>query len=92
MKGNVKAFFDEKRFGFIVGEDGKEYFVHQTEIKDGSTLKEGDEVTFDGEEGEKGPKAVNVSKAGEASEDSSDESSDDSGDESSDESEEKEAA
>ena len=84
MNGNVKAFFDDKHFGFIVGDDGQEYFVHQTAINDGATIKEGDAVTFDGEKGDKGLKAFNVSKAdgdasGDAGDDSSDESSDDSG-------------
>ena len=62
MKGNVKFFNDMKGFGFIAGEDGKEYFVHQTGLKEGVTLHENDAVTFDVEEGDKGPKAVNVAK------------------------------
>lgn len=60
MKGKVKFFNQVKGFGFIAGEDGKEYFVHQTGIKEGVTLHENDEVTFDIEQGDKGPKAVNV--------------------------------
>ena len=63
MKGTVKFFNDMKNFGFIAGEDGKEYFVHQTGLKDGVTLHENDAVTFDVEEGDRGPKAVNVAKA-----------------------------
>ncbi|MFH1641298.1 MAG: cold shock domain-containing protein [Nanoarchaeota archaeon] len=62
MKGNVKFFNDMKGFGFIAGEDGKEYFVHQTALKEGVTLQENDAVTFDVEQGDRGPKAVNVSK------------------------------
>ena len=50
-----------KGFGFIAGEDGKEYFVHMTGIKDGATLKENDPVEFEVEQGDRGPKAVNVS-------------------------------
>ena len=61
MKGKVKFFNNEKGFGFIAGEDNKEYFVHSSGIKEGS-IDENDEVTFDIEEGDKGPKAVNVSK------------------------------
>lgn len=82
MKGTVKTFFDEKRFGFIVADDGQEYFVHQTAITDGSSLKEGDVVNFDPEKGDKGLKAANVSKAdateSNESATASDESSDDS--------------
>ncbi|MFH1052850.1 MAG: cold shock domain-containing protein [Candidatus Woesearchaeota archaeon] len=62
MKGTVKFFNEMKGFGFIAGEDGKEYFVHQTGIKDGVTLNESDSVTFDVEQGDRGPKAVNVNK------------------------------
>ena len=51
-----------KGFGFIAGEDDKEYFVHQTGIKEGVSLNENDSVVFDVEEGDRGPKAVNVSK------------------------------
>ncbi len=62
MKGTVKFFNEMKGFGFIAGEDGKEYFVHKTGLADGVTLNENDPVNFDVEEGDKGPKAVNVSK------------------------------
>ena len=61
MKGTVKFFNEMKGFGFITGEDGKEYFVHQTALQEGVTLNENDAVTFDVEEGDRGPKAVNVS-------------------------------
>jgi len=61
MKGTVKFFNREKRFGFIAGEDNKEYFVHESGVESGS-LNENDEVTFDVEDGDKGPKAVNVKK------------------------------
>ncbi|MGM5487634.1 MAG: cold-shock protein, partial [Nanobdellota archaeon] len=60
MKGNVKFFNDMKGFGFIAGEDGKEYFVHVTGIKEGVTLQDNDAVEFEIEEGNRGPKAVNV--------------------------------
>ena len=62
MKGTVKFFNEGKGFGFIAGEDGKEYFVHKTGIAEGVTLNENDAVTFDVEEGDRGPKAVNVNK------------------------------
>jgi len=63
MKGTVKFFNSNKGFGFISAEDGKEVFVHQSALKSGEILNEGDTVTFDVEKGERGPKAVNVKKA-----------------------------
>ncbi len=60
MKGNVKFFNERKGFGFITAEDGKDYFVHQSGVEDSVTLRENDEVTFDIEQGDRGPKAVNV--------------------------------
>ena len=64
MKGTVKFFNAGKGFGFVKSDDDdKEYFVHQSNIKEGVTLNEGDAVTFDVEEGERGPKAVNVDLA-----------------------------
>jgi CspA family cold shock protein len=57
-KGKVK-FFDEARgFGFIIGDNGQELFVHKTNLK--SEIRENDEVTFDIEDGKKGPSAINV--------------------------------
>ena len=49
-----------KGFGFITGDDGKDYFVHQTGLKAGTALNENDKVKFDVEQGDRGPKAVNV--------------------------------
>lgn len=62
MKGKVKFFNRMKGFGFIASDDGKEYFVHETGLKEGVSLDENDSVTFDVEEGDRGPKAVNVDK------------------------------
>ena len=60
--GVVKWFSDKKGYGFIEQEEGADVFVHHTGI-DGAgfkSLQEGDRVTFDIEEGNKGPSAVNV--------------------------------
>ena len=62
MEGTVKFYNFKKRFGFIAGEDGKDYFLHMTGIVPGERLNENDKVSFDVEEDEKGPKAVNVKK------------------------------
>ena len=71
MNGTVKFFNEGKGFGFIAGEDGKEYFVHKTGLGEGVNLNENDAVTFDVEEGDRGPKAVNVAKGDSGSSESS---------------------
>jgi len=62
MKGKVKFFNESKGFGFIAGEDGKEYFVHNTGLNPGVSITKDDSVTFEIEQGDKGPKASKVSK------------------------------
>jgi len=58
-KGKVKFFNDSKGFGFIKdSESEKEYFVHATGLVD--KVKDGDDVTFELQEGKKGLNAVNV--------------------------------
>ncbi len=61
--GTVKWFNDNKGFGFIEQENGDDVFVHHTAINGSGfkSLNEGDRVTFDIEEGRKGPAAANVS-------------------------------
>jgi CspA family cold shock protein len=61
--GIVKWFNEKKGFGFIEQEDGgSDVFVHHSGINASGfkTLKEGERVSFDIEQGEKGPRAVNV--------------------------------
>ena len=62
--GTVKWFSNQKGYGFITPESGDDVFVHHAEIQGEGykTLEEGQEVEFDIVEGEKGPKASNVTK------------------------------
>ena len=60
--GTVKWFNDQKGFGFIEQENGPDVFVHHSAINASGfkSLREGDRVTFEVEQGQKGPSAVNV--------------------------------
>ena len=62
--GIVKWFNSKKGFGFIQQENGQDLFVHFTAITlDGfRSLNEGDQVSFEVEDSDRGPKAINVSK------------------------------
>ena len=62
LHGIVKWFAPQRGYGFITGDDGKEYFVYFNDIvMDGyKTLSQGQEVTFDTKETERGIAAANV--------------------------------
>ena len=62
INGTVKWFNDRKGFGFIEQENGADVFVHHSAINASGfkSLNEGDRVSFDIEQGQKGPAAANV--------------------------------
>ncbi len=62
LKGTVKWFDGEKGFGFILTDDGKDLFVHYTAINSNGhrTLEQGQNVSFDITEGNRGSQASNV--------------------------------
>ncbi|MCP4376061.1 MAG: cold-shock protein [bacterium] len=63
--GKVKWFNDSKGFGFIEADDGTDVFVHYSDIQNEGfkSLSEGDAVSFEVVQGDKGPRASNVAKA-----------------------------
>ena len=63
MTGKISRLLCEKGFGFIAGEDGQDYFMHRSAVRDGSVfeqLRDGQPVTFDASRGDKGLRAENV--------------------------------
>ena len=65
ITGVVKWYDREKGYGFISCDGGNDVFAHHSQIKDKGPekdLKEGERVTFDIDEAEKGPMAVNIQK------------------------------
>ena len=64
LMGTVKWFSDKKGFGFIQDEEGSDIFVHHSaiEMEGFRTLTEGEPVTFDIIEGDRGPSARNVNR------------------------------
>jgi cold shock protein len=64
-QGKVKWFNAEKGFGFIEREGGDDVFVHFSAIQGEGfkSLEEGQDVTFEVEQGQRGPQATNVNKA-----------------------------
>lgn len=62
MKGKIKWFNSRKGFGFIIDDNGNDIFVHQNDISPGTRLFENDQVEFEKEDSERGPKATKVKK------------------------------
>jgi len=60
MKGKIKWYNDKKGYGFISGNDDKDIFIHNSNVPEGISLKEDDEVEYTIESTDKGLKAVNL--------------------------------
>jgi CspA family cold shock protein len=66
MNGTIKKVTKDRGFGFITAEDGVEYFFHQSELRGGLTfaeLREGQRVSFEVAQSDKGPRAAEVHPA-----------------------------
>ncbi len=62
MKGTIKKVVQQRGFGFIAVENGKDIFFHRSSAADFDSLEEGDSVEFDVEQSPKGERAANVKK------------------------------
>lgn len=64
MDGHIKKIVGERGFGFIAGEDGNDYFFHRDDLRSGgldfTELQPGNSVSFEPQQGPKGPRAVDV--------------------------------
>ena len=67
MEGKVKWYKRDKGYGFIAGDDTKDYFVHSSQVPKFLQLREGDTVSFEPAEGDRGLKAENVKLLSKAS-------------------------
>ena len=65
VNGTVERWLDYRGFGFIKGEDGKDIFVHNSDIEGKNSLTAGEKVEFEVTAGNKGPRAVKVKQISE---------------------------
>ena len=61
--GKVKFYNKEKKYGFITGDDGKDYFFHTSGVSNELYVQDGDKVEFKLMDGDRGQKAVDISPA-----------------------------
>ena len=60
ISGTVKNWNPSKGWGFIEGDDGEDYFLHQSKIRSGQSVSKNSRVKFDVSQGQRGPEAENV--------------------------------
>ena len=68
MNGIIKFFNASKNYGFITGDDGKDFFYHISGVEGEQVLNEGEKVSFEVEQGDRGEKAVKIKKLDDATE------------------------
>tara|TARA_X000000368_G_C22696534_1_gene564902 strand:+ start:410 stop:604 length:195 start_codon:yes stop_codon:yes gene_type:complete len=61
--GKVKFYNKEKKYGFITGDDGNDYFFHSSGVSNELYVQDGDKVEFKVVDGDRGKKAVDISPA-----------------------------
>ena len=61
-RGKLKWFNTDKGFGFIAGDDGQDYFLHHSQIPEGESFAEGEDIDFEVNQTDRGPQAINVKK------------------------------
>ena len=59
--GTVKFFNKSRRYGFIKGDDGEDYFFHESGLSEGIYVQDNDKVEFKVVDGDRGKKAVDIS-------------------------------
>ena len=60
ISGTIKMWKDAEGWGFIEGDDGEDYFVNITNVRQGQTIQMNSRVKFDVNQGQRGPEAENV--------------------------------
>jgi CspA family cold shock protein len=61
QNGTVKFFNKSKRYGFVKGDDGEDYFFHESGLSEGIYVQDNDKVEFKVIDGDRGKKAVEIS-------------------------------
>ena len=60
--GKVKFFNRSKRYGFVAGDDGVDYFFHESMLVDGQQVRDEDKVEFNATDGDRGKQATDISR------------------------------
>ena len=62
IKGKIKFFNEQKGFGFVTSESGEDYFIHISQVPEGTSLNNEDEIEFEVKDTERGQQAINISQ------------------------------